>query len=165
MENKTFNKRLKKADFIYVAIQLLLFLAYTYELKTIDISTNYNSFLGGFMLFIGILLTIIALLQLNRQLSPFPTPKNGSELIETGLYKFVRHPIYTGIISTLLGYALLSNSLYKIGISFLLLTLFFFKSKYEEKRLKQFFENYSSYRNKTGRFIPKKLLIWSANNR
>ena len=44
----------------------------------------------------GLSLMALAALQLNRNLSPFPSPKKKSRLITSGAYKYVRHPIYTG---------------------------------------------------------------------
>jgi len=166
MKNQTLKNRLKKTDFIYVSIQFVLFIAYVLEFNITSLSF-VKQFQGlGYVLFsVGILLLLIALLQLNTNLSPFPTPKNNSALIKTGVYKFIRHPIYTGIVIAFLGYAFLSNSIYKTGITILLLLLFYFKSKYEEKRLEQVFEGYINYKNNTGRFLPKILLISRKNHK
>jgi protein-S-isoprenylcysteine O-methyltransferase Ste14 len=101
----------------------------------------------------GIIITL-ALLQLNKNLSPFPTPKECSSLLQNGLYKYSRHPIYSGIILLFLGYSLYQNSGYKLLISLLLVILFYFKSNYEEQRLEQKFPDYKHYRSKTGRFFP-----------
>jgi len=131
-------KRLKKPDFIYVAAQFVLFLAYIFEFSIIELPfATFFQIVGYGLLPIGIFLILIALLQLNTNLSPFPTPKNN-----------------------FLGYAFLLNSIYKIGVSCLLILLFYFKSKYEEKRLEQVFESYVSYKNKTGKFFPKILLTY-----
>ena len=85
-------------------------------------------------------------IQLNKNLSPFPSPINGGELIDTGLYNYIRHPIYTSILSTLFGYGLYSASGYKILLTIALLVLFFYKSKYEEKKLGEFGKRKGSLR-------------------
>jgi len=148
--------QLEKKDYIYVCLQLLLFIAYIFNANLIDITTNLiTNYIGLTITIIGVLTAIIALLQLNTNLSPFPTPKSNSSLITNGVYKFVRHPIYTGIILVTFGYGLYTDSPYKISISMLLYILFYFKSSYEEQRLKITFSDYTLYQKRSGRFFPK----------
>ena len=103
----------------------------------------------------GFLLGIISVYQLNRNLTPFPKPKSNAELVTKGLYKHIRHPIYTGILLFLFGFALFNESLYRIIITAILLLLFYFKSKYEEQQLTVKYSDYPSYKKTTGRFLPK----------
>ena len=148
--------KLKTKDFIFVGIQFLLFLIYVFEIKLLNFSLpDFLNIIFLIASIIGFLIVIVALLQLNKNLSPFPTPKSDSELIQTGLYKYIRHPIYTGIILMTFGYGLYSNSSFKLIISILLLILFYFKSSYEEKMLQNKFSEYSEYKKTTGRFFPK----------
>nr|WP_315147284.1 methyltransferase [uncultured Flavobacterium sp.] len=93
-------------------------------------------------------------MKLNKNLSPFPTPKNNVTLLENGLYKYARHPIYTGIILLVIGFSVYQNSWYKLLISLLLIILFYLKSTYEEERLEQKFPDYKNYKTKTRRFFP-----------
>lgn len=110
--------------------------------------------LGVGLFVLGALITIVAVFQLNVNLSPFPSPLPGSKLIETGVYKFVRHPIYTGLILAFFGYAIISDSGYKLLISTTLFLLFYFKTRYEENMLLAKFPTYLEYKNRTGRFFP-----------
>lgn len=110
---------------------------------------------GLWIAILGGLIIILALLQLNKNLSPFPTPKDKSVLLQNGLYKYMRHPIYTGIILLFSGYSVYQNSVYKLFISLILVILFYLKSNYEEQRLEQKFSDYKRYRSKTGRFFPR----------
>lgn len=146
---------MKLKDIIYVSIQFILFIIYA---LTPAVRVFYLSiFLKDFSLVIAVLgglVLFLALLQLNKNLSPFPTPKTTGKLITAGLYHWVRHPIYSGILLFVFGYALFSQSWSKLAISFLLLGLFYFKSVYEEKLLSQRFSNYSAYQKRTGRFFP-----------
>ena len=110
----------------------------------------------GIVIFVvGGLTTLVAVLQLNVHLSPFPSPLPGSKLIENGIYKYIRHPIYTGIILAFFGFAFISDSGFRLLISTVLFLLFYFKTIYEEKRLIEMFPDYSQYRNRSGRFFPK----------
>ena len=126
--------KLQAQDFIYVGIQFLLFALYVFNVDIVDFTlTSEVRFACLFIAMVGIAILGIALLQLNKNLSPFPTPKDGSELIQNGIYSLVRHPIYSGILFVVFGYGLYSESIYKLIISFLLLLLFFVKSDFEEK--------------------------------
>lgn len=148
--------KLQRKDYIYVGLQLLLFMAYIFEIELVYIDNfRYVDVIGIILIISGVLTSLIALLQLNTNLSPFPTPKSNTELITTGIYKYVRHPIYTGIFLITFGYGFFTVSLYKIIISLLLYVLFYFKSSYEENRLDKVFSNYVLYRKKSGRFFPK----------
>lgn len=81
------------------------------------------------MAIVGFFTIVIAILQLNKKLTPFPTPLKDGTLINTGLYKLVRHPIYSGIILTAIGFGLFQESFWKIGVALILWILFYFKSK------------------------------------
>jgi len=146
------NKNYK--DYWFVVIQFVLFFCFIFDVDwSMKLGLLIQKIGLGIAFFGGIIITL-ALLQLNKNLSPFPTPKNNATLLENGLYKYMRHPIYTGIILLFLGYSVYQNSVYKLLISILLVILFYFKSNYEEERLGQKFPDYKNYKTKTGRFFP-----------
>lgn len=148
--------KLQSEDYILVGLQGFLFSAYIFNITLIDIIISGALRKTGLVIsIIGVLVFIISLLQLNKNLSPFPTPKSNSLLIQSGLYKYIRHPIYTGILLSFGGYSFYSVSLYRMIITILLLLLFIIKSAYEEKKLIEKFSGYHTYKAKTGRFFPK----------
>ncbi len=148
--------KLQTADITFVLIQCVLFFLYIFDMPQLQITfPDFISITGIIVTVLGCIIILIALLQLNKNLSPFPSPKLGSQLIQNGLYKYIRHPIYTGILTLFLGYSLYVASGYKLFITLLLLVLFIFKSRYEEKRLALTFKAYSEYKKTTGRFLPK----------
>lgn len=141
-------------DYIYVGIQLVLFVTYIVPVYFIYINLpEWLNYLGLFILGLGLLLGLVALFQLNTKLSPFPTPVSDGKLITTGAYSISRHPIYTSVLAMALGYALYESSFFKFVIFVLLWMLFYFKSTYEEELLKEKFLKYSDYKIKTKRFI------------
>jgi protein-S-isoprenylcysteine O-methyltransferase Ste14 len=148
--------KLGSKDFIFVGVQLLLFAAYVFDVDLWEFDLP-RSFEVGFLItaMLGALVILLALIQLNTNLSPFPSPKTSAELVQSGLYKYVRHPIYSGILILLLSYGLYTASSYKLGITIILYVLFYFKSGYEEVRLQEVFTHYKSYKKTTGRFFPK----------
>ncbi len=148
--------KLKRKDYFFVGMQFLLFFVYLFDFKIISINSPVLlRMISGGVTITGIIVLSLALLQLNKNLSPFPTPKSTSKLTQTGLYHFVRHPIYTGILLTTFGYALYTDSSFKLLISIVLLILFYFKSSYEESMLLKRYSDYSTYKKKVGRFLPK----------
>ncbi len=146
--------RIHPKDVLLVSTQFLLFILYTIDL---DWSLGVSHILKMVSLMIatiGLLIVIIAILQLNKNLSPFPTPKTHSVLLQNGLYKVIRHPIYSGLILIFFGYGVSKDSGYKIIIATLLFILFHFKTQYEEKQLQNKFPEYQSYKSKTNKFFP-----------
>ncbi len=109
---------------------------------------------GVLMAISGVVIILASIFQIRRSLTPFPSPVKNGELITTGLYRYIRHPIYSGIILAAAGYGLQACDTFKIVISGLLLLLFYFKSQYEEKMLMAFYDDYKQYRRHTHRFFP-----------
>lgn len=143
-------------NYFFVGLQALLFLAFILEIEILKFN-RLESLQPVFLVLsgIGFLLLLLSLLQLSDSLSPFPRPKKNGRLITSGLYSYIRHPIYTGILIFLFFLALYFGSGYKLGIVFLLVMLFWFKSEYEEAQLCSKYPNYNNYRKLTGRFLPK----------
>lgn len=142
-------------DIIFVSVQLLLFVIYFTPL--LDFSFQPNSFIAYSALIlaiIGLLIILLAFLQMNTSLTPFPTPRENGKLIQNGLYKYIRHPIYSGIILAALGFGVFRGSLWQIFVGILLWILFYFKSRYEEQLLTVRFDEYVNYRRHTSRFFP-----------
>jgi len=147
----------KTKDIILVSIQFFLMLVYFLDLDWFSIHF-IEHFLWFYLGVFGLLISGVALLQLNIHLSPFPSPKSDSKLITTGVFRYSRHPIYTGILMFMFSFSFWLGNGYKLCISFLILVLFIYKTQYEESLLQTYFEDYEKYKSKTGRFLPK---LWS----
>jgi protein-S-isoprenylcysteine O-methyltransferase Ste14 len=115
--------------------------------------------LGWTLLVVGGAVLGFAMLGLGSALSPFPSPKANAELETEGLYAWVRHPIYTGVLMavfgwTLLGFAGEAQDPYRLIVALLLVLLFQWKAGYEEGQWLLRDPEYSSYMQRTGRFLP-----------
>ena len=147
-------KRNKK-DIFFVGTQLILFVIYLFRLEKLDFIVPYWLQLTGiFFSIAGVIISLAALLTLNKSLSPFPTPKDSAELIQTGIYKYIRHPIYTGILIFTFGFSMYSENTLRLFIFVALLILFRFKAAYEEKLLQHKYADYTTYKQTTGMFLP-----------
>jgi protein-S-isoprenylcysteine O-methyltransferase Ste14 len=145
----------KPKDIVFVTVQLILFVCYAITPNFWPI--NLPSIVAAISIIItiiGVLVLILGLIQLQRNLTPFPSPKQNSDLVTNGVYKFIRHPIYTGIFTAAIGYSFINGHSIRFLISILLLVLFYFKSVYEEKLLNKKFSAYQQYQIKTSRFFP-----------
>ncbi len=109
---------------------------------------------GGMLMVAGSLLAVAGLLNLGKNLTPLPRPKDTATLIETGAYRLVRHPIYGGIILSAFGWSLWVHSLLTICYATTLLMFFEIKSNREEQWLMEKFPEYSNYRRRIRKFIP-----------
>lgn len=109
---------------------------------------------GGVVVILGGALAVTGLLGLGRNLSPLPHPKAEAALVETGIYGWMRHPIYSGLIAGCLGWALLFNSGLTLLLAGLVFVFFDFKARREERALRERFTAYQGYAQRVRRFIP-----------
>ncbi len=75
------------------------------------------------------------------------------KLVEHGIYRFVRHPIYAGDLLLILGLELVLNSWLVLGMLALTPTVIFMALQ-EEARLKDALPGYPDYCQRTWRFVP-----------
>jgi len=102
----------------------------------------------------GIALAIWARLDLGRNWGMPMSQKAEPELVTSGPYRFVRHPIYSGLLAALLGTALATNLIGLIIVA-ILGGYFYYSASVEEKNLTATFPTaYPAYRARTKMLIP-----------
>jgi protein-S-isoprenylcysteine O-methyltransferase Ste14 len=107
------------------------------------------------LLAVGFVILGLSFLALGRSLTAHPIPAKKGELVTDGLYRFARHPIYTGVLAIGLALAL-SGGLFPHLLFFTaLVVLLNYKASFEEQLLRARYVDYASYAEKTGRFLPK----------
>lgn len=84
------------------------------------------------------------------------TLKEGHELIGSGPYRAIRHPIYTGILLALLGTAVQIGEARAFIAVLVALGSFYFKARREESFLaEEFGERFAAHAQRTGMFLPR----------
>lgn len=110
--------------------------------------------IGAFLFAAGIAVAVWARMFLGRNWGMPMTQKAEPELVTSGPYRFVRHPIYSGLLLALLGTALATN-LIGLLIAAILGAYFYYSAAVEEKNLTQTFPTaYPAYRASTKMLIP-----------
>ena len=121
--------------------------------------TNARPFLfwlGILLIYVGIALRFYAIHVLGVFFTTAVAFAPGQTVIETGPYRLIRHPSYTGFLITLLGYGLcLTNWLSLLVIMACALIGFSYRIRVEEQVLQeQLGQRYQEYMRRTKRLIP-----------
>lgn len=89
------------------------------------------------------------------KLNAYPMPNSSAKLVTSGVYAYIRHPIYSSFIQMSFGIAFLIGTSGSIGVAVISLVFYYFKSRYEEKLLILKYPDYNPYKERTGRFMPE----------
>ena len=77
-------------------------------------------------------------------------------LVITGAFRYVRHPLYLGCILVYFGLAVATASLISLALLGVIMFFYDFLATYEEHLLEDLFgESYRTYKEKTGKWLPK----------
>ena len=115
--------------------------------KQIIQSSPFSYFLGILIIIIAFITMFFSIKDLGRNLSPFPRPINKSNLVTTGIYRFMRHPMYYSLIFISFGVFITKLSIYYLLLTISLALIIKFKIALEEKYLINKFKNYLLYKN------------------
>ena len=111
--------------------------------------------IGAVASLLGALVAVWAWRTLDRAATPYPRPREGGRLIETGPYAYVRHPIYSAGLLFFLGYALATSSGALVPLA-ALAVLWRNKAALEEELLERHYRGYRDYRARVpGGFLPR----------
>ncbi len=109
---------------------------------------------GSILVLVGLGLVIVASMRLGRALTPNPAPNGRGALQVHGLYRFARHPIYSGVLLIVVGLVIPSANLWSLAVGIVTGVFFDYKARWEERRLALRFPDYEAYARRTGRFFP-----------
>jgi protein-S-isoprenylcysteine O-methyltransferase Ste14 len=100
----------------------------------------------------GGLINLLGLLTLRRA---FTIMSEARELITNGLFRYVRHPLYTGHFILFFGSLLLRLHSYTIAMYAFFVFGQIVRAKIEENKLESAFPDYAAYKKRAGMFFPK----------
>lgn len=106
---------------------------------------------GLFIMAVGELITVGGMLTLRSSFSIFSEAR---KRVSTGLYGWIRHPLYTGEILSLIGYAIYWPSYWSISLTIIFTFTQAWRAKVEESKLIESFPEYAEYRKKVGFLLP-----------
>ncbi len=113
-------------------------------------------YLGIILILMGLLIRWIAIFTLRKYFTVNVAIAKDHRIIKSGIYKYVRHPSYSGSILSFLGLGIYFSNWVSLPIIFIPITFsFIYRIKVEETALRRKFgEEYADYARKTSRLIP-----------
>lgn len=115
---------------------------------------NVFQLAGAALTALGVVLALAAGATLGSALTPFPRPPADARLRQSGVYGWVRHPIYGGIALASLGWSLTWLSLPGLLFSAVVLLFFDRKGAFEERLLRARFPEYAAYAQRVSKLLP-----------
>src|SRR3989338_5362279 len=110
--------------------------------------------IGAIICILGLAFAVWARIYIGRSWGMPMTVQSEAEMVTSGPYAFVRHPIYTGLITAMIGSLLVEGFLWVI-VLVVVGGYCIYSFKVEERlMLKQFPDKYPQYMKRTKSFIP-----------
>ena len=103
---------------------------------------------------LGALSGVGGALSLRGNRTIFPRPREDSELVTGGPYRWVRHPLYSSLMALGFGWALFRGSWPTLGATLVMAVFLRLKAAREERWLQERFPGYADYTRRVARFIP-----------
>jgi len=118
--------------------------------------TAWVRWAGAALLMVGAALICWGLIDLGKNFAFAVTPKEKNRLVTTGLYHWVRHPLYTAFLVEAVGISLLMANWFVATMAGLLWALLVYRTRQEEEKLiERFGDEYGDYMKRVGRFFPR----------
>jgi protein-S-isoprenylcysteine O-methyltransferase Ste14 len=135
--------------FHFVGTERALRIAQSYQTRSVILGA-----IGSVLVLLGVGLAVFARFYLGRNWGMPMSRKEDPELVTSGPYAFVRHPIYSGIILAMLGSAI-GESIYWTLPLVLFAAYFIYSARREEELMRQQFPGqYPAYMRRTKMIVP-----------
>jgi protein-S-isoprenylcysteine O-methyltransferase Ste14 len=119
-------------------------------------ASSFRGVLGVMLSVLGVSFAIWARRHLGENWSATVTLKKGHELIRTGPYRRIRHPIYSGMLLGIAGVALGLGEIRGLVAFVIAMISFYFKARKEERFLSdEFGPAFAAHARSTGMFLPR----------
>lgn len=149
---------------VWFSTMLSIFLAFLIQ-KHVLLANGFGSlaaffpflgYLGCLVLLLGVTIRLAAVATLKRQFSERVSILEKHELVDTGIYRVIRHPAYLGYLTSLLGIGLILGNWVSLAALVLLpLGGILYRIHVEERVLSRHFgAAYQEYASRTKRLLP-----------
>ncbi|HEX8681019.1 MAG TPA: isoprenylcysteine carboxylmethyltransferase family protein [Ardenticatenaceae bacterium] len=139
----------------WVVLQFLLIAAIVLvPRRSPEAVPNWIRYLGLPLMAAGAALGGAATLNLGSNLTPLPKPVENGQLVRSGAYSVVRHPIYLAVVLGMVGFSLLRASVGGLALTGLLFAFFDRKARREEAWLREQYGDYAEYQQQVRRLLP-----------
>ncbi|MBN9620999.1 MAG: isoprenylcysteine carboxylmethyltransferase family protein [Actinobacteria bacterium] len=137
-----------------ILLVVVIVLVRVIHVRSVEIHSVPVEVVGAVIFLSGLALAVWARRHLGRNWGMPMTLKDEPELVSTGPYRLVRHPIYTGLLLGLLGTALMT-SLLGLVVVVIAGVYFYYAATVEERNLAASMpQSYPAYRARTKMLIP-----------
>ncbi|MBV4418877.1 isoprenylcysteine carboxylmethyltransferase family protein [Clostridium tyrobutyricum] len=111
---------------------------------------------GLFLIIVGVILRAVSVWSLRKFFTLSVQMNSEQKIVQNGIYKYIRHPAYSGSILSLVGISLCFRSLTGLaGTIIIIFIIYGYRIKIEEKMLENKFGMlYREYKKKTYKIIP-----------
>lgn len=143
---------------VLVAVQLTLLALLLFANGNALVSTNSARHTVSILLYsVATLIMLFAFMALRPSLRVSPIPRSGAPLIVHGIYRWLRHPMYTAVLLFGAGMAIRDLSYFSIVLWVLLFVDLLIKARYEDALLSAIHPEAKSYQKNTrGIMLTKK---------
>lgn len=138
-------------------LMALLFPWYPELFESIRFESRFAVQLTGLMLSLAAIpMGISVFTSIGKNITDTVETRKDHQLVTNGIYRFIRHPLYTTGFLFFVGLGLLSSNWLMLILSIIVLVTLYLRTITEEQKLiEEFGEHYTEYMHSTGKFIPK----------
>lgn len=112
--------------------------------------------LGVALMLLGLIVVALAFVRLGEALTPTPVPRADAGLRTTGVYRLVRHPIYSGILLVAAGITIAIGTWWTLAWFVVLVVFFLVKSRWEDRLLSiAYGDAWAQWAQRTGALLPR----------
>lgn len=141
---------------VWVVVQfaLLVLLAFAPQIGPAWPKLGIVVFAGWLAMVCSVALFVWSKVTLGSSFTPFPRPIENGELVTSGAYGLIRHPMYLAAIIGPFGLAIATSNWSRLAITVALIIFFDVKSRREERWLVEVYPGYALYKSRVKRIIP-----------
>jgi protein-S-isoprenylcysteine O-methyltransferase Ste14 len=104
---------------------------------------------GQLLIGAGMIIVMAAFASLGRALQVSPHPRDGARLVDRGIYRFLRHPMYTTAVICSVGLVLVQPRAMVAAAAVAVIAFYIAKARFEESLLLERYPEYAAYRSRT----------------